>query len=40
MDIHRVKQAEKMRRLATVLEDANDAVAVRDFKGRILHNII
>ncbi|MGD9274965.1 MAG: CheR family methyltransferase, partial [Desulfobacterales bacterium] len=36
MDIHRVKQAEKIRRLATVLEDANDAIAVRDFKGRIL----
>ncbi|MGA9236629.1 MAG: CheR family methyltransferase, partial [Desulfobacterales bacterium] len=36
MDIHRVKQAEKIRRLATILEDANDAIAVRDFKGRIL----
>ena len=36
MDIHRVKQAEKIRRLATVLEDANDAITVRDFKGRIL----
>jgi two-component system CheB/CheR fusion protein len=36
VDIHQVKQADKIRRLATVLEDANDAVAVRDFKGRIL----
>jgi two-component system CheB/CheR fusion protein len=36
MDIHKVKQADKIRRLATVLEDANDAIAVRDFKGRIL----
>ncbi len=36
MDIHRIKQAEKIRRLATVLEDANDAITVRDFKGRIL----
>ena len=36
MDIHKVKQADKIRRLATVLEDANDAITVRDFKGRIL----
>ena len=36
MDIHRVKQADKVRRLATVLEDASDAITVRDFKGRIL----
>ncbi len=36
MDIHRVKQAEKIRRLATVLEDANDSIMMRDFKGRIL----
>jgi two-component system CheB/CheR fusion protein len=36
MDIHRVKQAEKIGRLATVLEDANDAIKVQDFKGRIL----
>jgi len=35
-DIHRVKQADKIRRLATVLEDASDAITVRDFKGRIL----
>ena len=36
MDIHRIKQAGKIRRLATVLEDANDAVMVLDLKGRIL----
>ncbi len=36
MDIHRVKQSDKIRRLATVLEDANDAITVRDFQGRIL----
>ncbi len=36
MDIHQVKHAEKIRRLAIVLEDANDAITVRDFKGRIL----
>jgi two-component system CheB/CheR fusion protein len=36
VDIHRVKQADKIRRLATVLEDANDAIMVQDFKGRIL----
>ena len=35
-DIHRVKQADKIRRLATVLEDASDAITVHDFKGRIL----
>lgn len=36
MDIHRVKQADKIRRLATVLEDSSDAITVQDFKGRIL----
>jgi two-component system CheB/CheR fusion protein len=36
MDIHKVKQADKIRRLATVLEDTNDAVTVLDLKGRIL----
>jgi two-component system CheB/CheR fusion protein len=36
MDIHRVRQADKVRRLAAVLEDANDAITVRDFKGRIV----
>jgi two-component system CheB/CheR fusion protein len=36
MDIHKVKQADKIRRLAAVLEDANDAITVRDFKGCIL----
>ena len=36
IDIHKIKQAEKVRRLATVLEDANDAITVQDFEGRIL----
>ena len=37
IDIHKIKQAEeKVRRLATVLEDANDAITVQDFDGRIL----
>ncbi len=36
LDIHTVKQADKVRRLATVLEDANDAITVLDKKGRIL----
>ena len=36
IDIHKVKQADKIKRLATVLEDANDAITVRDFEGRIL----
>lgn len=36
-DVHTIKRAEgKIRRLATVLEDANDAVVVLDLKGRIL----
>jgi two-component system CheB/CheR fusion protein len=36
MDIHKVKEAKKIRRLAAVLADANDAITVRDFKDRIL----
>ena len=36
VDVHNVKQADEIRRLATVLEDANDAIAVLDLKGRIL----
>jgi two-component system, chemotaxis family, CheB/CheR fusion protein len=36
VDVHDVKQADKVRRLATVLEDSNDAVTVLDLKGRIL----
>ena len=36
MDIHKVKQADKIRRLATVLEDSNDAVTVLDLEGKIL----
>ena len=35
-DIHEAKQAGKVRRLATVLDDANDAITVMDFTGRIL----
>ena len=35
-DISAFKQADKVRRLATVLEDANDAITVVDLKGRIL----
>jgi two-component system CheB/CheR fusion protein len=36
VDVHKVKQADKVRRLATVLDDANDAIVVLDLKGRIL----
>jgi len=36
IDVHKVKQADKIRRLATVLEDSNDAVMVLDLKGNIL----
>jgi two-component system CheB/CheR fusion protein len=36
VDVHKVKQADKVRRLATVLDDSNDAVMVLDFKGNIL----
>ncbi|MBN2439600.1 MAG: PAS domain-containing protein, partial [Deltaproteobacteria bacterium] len=36
MDVHKVKQADKVRRLATVLEDSNDAVTVLDLEGKIL----
>jgi two-component system CheB/CheR fusion protein len=35
-NIQKLKQADKLRRLATVLADANDAVTVQDFDGRIL----
>ena len=34
-NIHKVKKAGLTRRLAIVLEDANDAIAVLDFKGKI-----
>jgi PAS domain-containing protein len=34
--VHKVKQADKVRPLATILVDANDAIAVLDLKGRIL----
>ncbi len=36
INIHDVKKASLARRLAVVLEDANDAIVVLDFKGRIL----
>ena len=36
VDVNKVKQADKIRRLATVLEDSNDAVMVLDLKGNIL----
>jgi two-component system CheB/CheR fusion protein len=36
VDVHKVKQADKIRRLATVLEDSNDAVTVVDLEGKIL----
>ncbi|MCF8079977.1 MAG: PAS domain-containing protein [Desulfobacterales bacterium] len=36
MNIHKVKQADKLRRLATVLNDSNDAVTVLDLEGKIL----
>ncbi len=36
MDVHKVKQADKIRRLATVLKDSNDAVTVLDLEGKIL----
>ncbi len=36
VDVHKIKQADKIRRLATVLEDSNDAVIVLDFEGKIL----
>ena len=36
MDITEIKQAHKLRRLATVVMDSNDAVTVQDFDGKIL----
>ena len=36
VDINKAKQADKVNRLATVLEDSNDAVTVLDLKGNIL----
>ena len=36
INIHEVKKAGLVRRLATVLEDSNDAVSVLDLEGRIL----
>ena len=36
IDVHKVKQADKIRRLATVVEDSNDAVMVLGLDGNIL----
>jgi two-component system CheB/CheR fusion protein len=36
MDISKIRQAHKLRRLATVVMDSNDAVTVQDFDGKIL----
>lgn len=36
IDVHKIKQADKARRFATVLEDSNDAVTVVDSNGKIL----
>jgi two-component system CheB/CheR fusion protein len=36
VDVHKIKQADRVNRLATVLEDSNDAVTVLDLKGNIL----
>ena len=36
IDVHRVKQADKIRRLSNVLEDSNDALTVLDLEGNIL----
>jgi len=35
-DVQKIKQADKLRRLATVLADSNDAVSVLNMKGNIL----
>ncbi|MBN1930299.1 MAG: PAS domain-containing protein [Desulfobacterales bacterium] len=36
VDIHKIRQSDKIKRLATVLEDSNDAIAVLDLEGNIL----
>ena len=36
VDVHKIKQADKFRRLATVVADSNDAVTVLDMDGKIL----
>jgi two-component system, chemotaxis family, CheB/CheR fusion protein len=36
VDVHKVKQADKIKRLSTVLEDSNDAITVLDLEGNIL----
>ena len=35
-DVHKIKQADTFKRLATVLADSNDAITVLDMKGNIL----
>ena len=35
IDIHKIKQAEKVRRMAAAVEDANDAILVQDLTGCI-----
>ncbi|MCG6881464.1 MAG: PAS domain-containing protein [Deltaproteobacteria bacterium] len=35
VDVHKIKEADKFRRLATVLADSNDAVTVLDLEGNI-----
>ncbi len=35
-DVQKIKQADKLRRLATVLADSNDAVTILDMKGNVL----
>lgn len=34
-NVQKIKQADKLRRLATVLEDSNDAITILDMKGNI-----
>lgn len=36
LNVQKIKQADKLRRLATVLEDSNDAVTILDMEGNIL----
>ncbi|MBN1277733.1 MAG: PAS domain-containing protein [Deltaproteobacteria bacterium] len=36
INVHSIKKADKVRRLAVVLEDSNDAIVVLDLKGRIM----
>lgn len=36
VDVHKVKQADKIKRLSTILEDSNDAITILDLEGNIL----